>query len=110
MPMLNYIDTTYTIKIIPGEDQTSAPINMQAIVDTAMANVVLETLDCTTCANSSTGSAERGYLAPTTATSTAGLAPSSASDDAIATGTGYVLSNKSTYSGKKGTAAICIYD
>ena len=45
MPMLNYIDETYTVRV--KADETG--VVMQAIVDTAMAYTALETTDCTDC-------------------------------------------------------------
>ena len=60
MPMLNFIDETYTARITAGE----TPVAMWAVVDTALGHTVLETSSCSNCSSESLA----GTLVDVTAT------------------------------------------
>jgi len=95
MPMLNYIDQTYTVRITANED----PNVMQAVVDTAMAYTVLETDACSNCASDSDA------LAGTVLTVSAGN-----SVDSGTSVSGSFNNPSTSYSGTSGTTTICIFE
>lgn len=96
MPMLNFIDETFTVKITTGSAANTAPNYMQAVVDTALAYTVLETTVCTDCSSDLTegglslDKTDPGYTASATVVS------------------GSLKNPVTTYSGFKGTATFCI--
>ena len=90
MPVLNYSDETYTVRITVDE----TPNAMWAIVDTAMAHTVLETTSCASCGSGTIN----------TASGAGGLTVS-------ATAASGILNNPaSTYSGFEGTTTFCIFE
>ena len=90
MPVLNYLDETYTVRITVGENSNE----MWAVFDTAMSETVIETTSCTSCG---TGTVDTGV-------SDNGLSV----DSTAASGT---LNNPdgATYTGFEGDVTLCIY-
>lgn len=90
MPILNQTDETYTVRITVDE----TPSAMWAIFDTAMADTVLETTDCSDCATGKIDKASgAGGLAVTTTAAS-----------------GNFNNPSSTFSGVEGTVTFCIFE
>lgn len=90
MPVLNFQDEVFTVRITVDE----TPTEMRAVFDTAMAQTVIETADCTNCGSATglaiTSPAPAGTTITTNAVS------------------GTINNPSSTYSGFEGTTTFCI--
>ena len=93
MPVINYIDQTYAVRITANE----VPNPMWAIVDSGLAFTVLETTGCANCGASLVNGANLDKTAGSSVDS--GTAVS-----------GRLNNPQTTYTGTKGTSTVCVFD